>query len=188
MINSFFPPFDGHKDEQSGGESLNLTRIISVQLLTTWYACGQATGARAFGAKDKHGNWTTFISFQENYLLGDPDGIINADPLAQEDTDGNVFLPQGTICKVHLPDESQDNHYELLTSGTNCPTDSGSGSGSSSSGSGSGSSGVIPCYPVSGNSANFPIIPDPDFILAAKRNSDGTLCWCLTPTVLCPPT
>jgi hypothetical protein len=149
-------------------DGFQLPMLLKVILVEDWHACQSTIAHLAFRSTE-----TAVL-----VPLDDPSGLINADALAEEDGDGNIFIPKGSICSVARSQDCFDGHYELVHSGIpNCP--------SGSSGESSGSSSHEECFPVTGNALHFPIDAEPDFVLGKKIKPDGSVCWVWVPTVNC---
>lgn len=221
MINSFFPPYDNHPDESFSTPPVNLTRIVTVKLQKDWYPCETSFGDRVISVTCHEPNpadasvdqmWTAMTNENETYFLADPNGIISGEYLAIQDN-GGTYLPAGQICKVHLPDESQDGHYELLSVGVLCKCEETSSEeeeisseeepsgeeessseegseeeGSSDEGSGEETSSEEcgPCFPVTGDPSNWPEDANATFALGIGTTDCGCETFCKIPINDCP--
>lgn len=141
MIPSILPKSDYRLDGGDGEFSRNggtmtaqtqrLPRLsLRVRLLSNWYACATSTGQ----LQELSASNVLQDAYPAQVLsLNDPAGLINGFLLAREDSQGNLFLPQGMTVEVSLPedawiDSSINEYFEPIAPGSNCQTGSGSGS------------------------------------------------------------
>jgi hypothetical protein len=175
-------------------QSLPFTqRILRVVLSNDWYACDWSNGTvQAYdlmaqnvlpiGPTDSNTVFEDQSAASYSLTLFDADGIITGELLAQQDPDGEFYLPAGTNCKVYLPEDSQDGHWELVAPGTSCR--SGSGSSGSEGSEGSSGSGSHACpFPVTGHALHYP-----GYNPAVEQflGHDNQGCWVWIDWVKCP--